>query len=278
MIRQVSDPPQPISRISDTRSEFQSPDDEDGRLQRLASGRRATEAADDPASVAISVMFAGELKGYYQASRNANDGVSVVNQAEAGLAQSAELLGRARALALRSGSGALNADQRAALDQEMATVVTEIGRISEATAFNGLKLLSGPSTELNFQVGINGQAPDQVSLSTVDASVSGLGLGTLDVSVPGGAQAALAQVDSALENLTRMRGDVGATGSRLANAQAGIKQAALSKAASLSRLQDADVALETSELASATVRQAARVAVTAQSNIGPALASRLLEG
>ena len=124
-------------------------------MERLSSGLRINSAKDDAAGLAISTRFDSQVRGLNQASRNANDGISLAQVAEGALGEMTNNLQRLRELAVQS-SNATNSDtDRAALDAEAQQLVAEIGRISDQTKFNGLELFTGEFEDQIFQVGAN---------------------------------------------------------------------------------------------------------------------------
>lgn len=141
-------------------------------LQRLSSGLRINSAKDDAAGLAISDRMTSQIRGLNQASRNANDGISLAQTAEGALAQTGDLLQRMRELSVQSANATNSSSDRAALQSEVNQLVEEIDRISSTTEFNGLKLLDGSFTAKSFQVGANNN-------QTIDVSISGAGASDL---------------------------------------------------------------------------------------------------
>lgn len=124
-------------------------------LQRLSSGLRINSAKDDAAGLAISERFTSQIRGLDQARRNANDGVSLAQTAEGALGQMGNLLQRVRELAVQSANGTNSASDRQSLNAEVAQMVSELDRFAQTTQFNGMNLLDGSFTSVNFQVGAN---------------------------------------------------------------------------------------------------------------------------
>lgn len=124
-------------------------------LQRLSSGLRINSAKDDAAGLAISERFTAQIRGLDQARRNANDGISLSQTAEAALQSSGDILQRIRELAIQSANATNSAGDRAALNAEVQQLTQELQRISTSAEFNGQKLLDGSFTAATFQVGAN---------------------------------------------------------------------------------------------------------------------------
>jgi len=134
-------------------------------LQRLSTGLRINSAKDDAAGLAISERMTSQIRGLNQASRNANDGVSLAQTAEGALGQTGDLLQRMRELSIQSANGTNSASDRAALQSEVDQLKQEINRVASTTEFNGLKLLDGNFTAQTFQVGANANQTIAVSIS-----------------------------------------------------------------------------------------------------------------
>jgi flagellin len=153
-------------------------------LEKLSSGLRINRAADDAAGLAISEGLRAQIGGLTVASRNAQDGISVIQTAEGSLTEVHSILQRMRDLAVQAGNDSNSTEARAAIATEANDLKAELGRISESTNFNGIKLLDNANT-LTFQVGADGDASSQIAVSLAGANVSdvvgGLGFGTTAV-------------------------------------------------------------------------------------------------
>src|SRR6185295_5738599 len=121
-------------------------------LQRLSSGLRINSAKDDAAGLAISERFTAQIRGLNQASRNANDGISLAQTAEGALGEISNNLQRIRELAVQSANATNSSTDRTALQNEVSQLVAEIDRVSSQTAFNGVKLIDGTFSAQAFQV------------------------------------------------------------------------------------------------------------------------------
>ena len=149
-------------------------------LQRLSSGLRINSAKDDAAGLAISERFTSQIRGLNQASRNANDGISLAQTAEGALAEVGNNLQRIRELAVQSANATNSASDRAALSSEVGQLISEINRVATQTEFNGTKLLDGSFSAKVFQVGANAGQTIAVS-NIVDTRSGSLGSYTLAV-------------------------------------------------------------------------------------------------
>ena len=124
-------------------------------IQRLSSGLRINSAKDDAAGLAISDRMNSQIKGMSQATRNANDGVSMAQTAEGALSSSGDMLQRIRELAVQSSNSSNSASDRKALQTEVTQLTSELNRVANTTEFNGTKLLDGSMGTANFQIGAN---------------------------------------------------------------------------------------------------------------------------
>jgi flagellin len=245
-------------------------------LARLSSGLRITRASDDAAGLAISERFRSEVRSLQQAQRNGMDGISMLQVAEGALNETSGLLVRMRELAIQSANGTLGAGERAVLDNEFQDLIVEIDRIAQVTEFNCTTLLNGAST-VTFQVGVNNTANDQISISGVDATATGVGVGALDVTTQGAAQSALATLDTAIDSVTSLRGGFGTAQNRLESTIRSIAVAVENTSAAESRIRDVDVASETAILTRNQVLQQAGISVLAQANVSTQSALSLLQ-
>ena len=251
--------------------------DLDSSLSKLSSGFRITKAGDDAAGLGISVNLQSQIRSYNQATRNAQDGISLVQTAEGALNETTNLLTRLRELAMQSASDGIGDTERGYIQDESDALVAELERIAQATEYNGTSLLNGAVT-LSFQVGIrNVAANDRIDVSTVDATTGTLGVDALDLSTAGGAQAALTDIDDALADVSAARATFGSVGNRLNSVVATIQTAAENLSAANSRIRDVDVAEETSKMSRSQVLLQAGVSVLAQANQMPQIALKLLQ-
>lgn len=246
-------------------------------LERLSSGLRITRASDDAAGLAISERFRAEIRSLGQAERNANDGVSLLQIAEGALNETSGILIRLRELAVQSANGTLGQGERDALNDEFQAQIAEINRIAAVTEFNGTTILNTTGTSITFQVGADNTTNDQITVTGVDATASGIGVSTLSVSSLAGAQAALSGLTTAINQVASLRGQFGAAQNRLESAIRSIQIAIENTSAAESRIRDVDVAAETAELTKNQVLQSAGISVLAQANTSTQSVLQLLQ-
>jgi flagellin len=247
-------------------------------LERLSSGVRINNAYDDAAGLAIADKLNRDVRVASQAVRNANDGISALAIGEKALGNVGSILSRLSELSSQSASGTITDTQRSAIQNEFTALLSEIGRISNVTTFNGVQLLSAGTT-VTLQVGLDGTSNSQIAFTTVDGTVSGIlsvSQTSIAASSQSSAQSALGLLTSAIANVAQTRGALGATESRLLQAVANLRIAKENFAAAEGRIRDADVAEETANLTRGSILRQAGVAVLAQANQQPSLALQLL--
>ena len=249
-------------------------------MQRLSSGLRINSAKDDAAGLAISDRMTSQIRGMNQAVRNANDGISFAQTAEGALGEMGNIMQRMRELAVQSANGSNATADRTAIHAEFSQLREEIDRIGKTTEFNGMKLLTGSfaSNGAKFQVGANAGTDSQIEIKIASVTNSAMGLTALTVSTDTGAGTAISTLDTALKTINETRGDLGAKQNRLESTIANLNNVSENLSAARSRIRDADIATETSEMTKMNILQQAGVSILAQANQSSSLALSLLQG
>lgn len=250
-------------------------------MARLASGYRINKSSDDAAGLAISENLKAQIRGFKQANRNANDGISMVQVAEGGLGEVANMLIRLRELSIQAASDTIGERERGMVDIEYQQLKEEIERTAQTTAFNGTSLLNGSGGILDFQIGNNNDPMnDRISFNAEDKNVSLMALGVQEISAATKTQAqeSLTFIDDALNYISTMRADLGALQGRLQTTSSVLMTADENYSAANSRIRDADIAAESTNLAKNNVLQQAATAVLSQANQSQALALKLING
>ena len=240
--------------------------------ERLSSGKRINSAKDDAAGLQISSRLTSQINGLNQASRNANDGISLAQTAEGALDEYTNAIQRMRTLAVQSSNGSNNTADRTALNKEFQELSTELARISSQTSFGGVKLLDGSYSE-SFQVGSDAGQLIGVYIST---NFGGIVTNTTTVATFDKAQSAITKMDSALATVTAARADLGAKQNRFSSVIRSNDNTAQNVSASRSRIEDSDYAAESAILARNSVLQQASSSMLAQANQQPQIALSLL--
>jgi flagellin len=243
---------------------------------RLSSGFRVNSAADDAAGLGISESMKAQIRSYAVAERNANDAISMTQTAEASLGEMHDILGRMRELAMQAANGSMGSNDRGYLDTEFGQLKDELTRIQGSTKFNGNELVGNAVTSVTFQVGLNNEANDQITVN-----FGGLTLGAIisaNVTTADGALAALAVIDNGISTVSTSRSSFGSVMNRMDVTIASIQTMRINLTAANSRIRDVDVADETAKLSKNQVLTQAGVSILAQANQIPQSAMMLLGG
>jgi flagellin len=243
-------------------------------FERLSSGKRINSAKDDAAGLQISSRLTSQINGLNQASRNANDGISVAQTAEGALDEYTNTLQRMRTLTVQSLNDSNSAADRTALDSEFTELESELTRISTDTGFAGQKLLDGTFTGKNFQVGADAGQRIELTISKNFAASSILP--SAGIATGSAASGALVKLDTALASVNTTRADLGAKQNRFASIVRSNENTAQNLSSSRSRIEDTDYAAESAALARSTVLQQASSSMLAQANQQPQIALSLL--
>ena len=273
--------------------------------QRLASGLRINSAKDDAAGLQISDRLTSQINGLNQGNRNTNDGIALAQTIEGALDETTNMLQRIRTLAVQSANGTNTADDREALQQEVASLSKEITRIASQTTFAGQAILDGADVGLipddgkvTFQVGAN--AGDTLALTWTNAfNISGIAeyltvtltgtngfVSTVDdkgndvfvwsVETVDLANATLANIDAFIQAVDSKRSELGAIQNRMESTIRNQANIAENESDARSRIRDTDFASETAALTQNNIIQQASQSVLAQANQRPTIALSLL--
>ncbi|WP_217924377.1 flagellin [Miltoncostaea oceani] len=249
-----------------------------GTMERLSSGLRINRAADDAAGLAVSEEMRTQIRGMNVASRNALDGVSLVQVADGALGGVSDMLQRVRDLAVQAANGTLTDLQRNNLDREVQSITSEIGRVASDTEFNGIKILSGSvataASAVTLQVGANGAQVIAFTIGTMSAS--DLGVSGIAVSTAASATAAIASIDAAIRSVNSQRASMGAIQNRLEQTIGRLELTSENLQAAESRIRDADMAMEMIDFTRNQILQQSGTAMLAQANQAPQSILQLL--
>jgi flagellin len=243
--------------------------DETKSLERLSSGSRINSASDDAAGLAIATKLKAETTSMRQATRNANDGISFVQAAEGGLGEVSNILIRLRELGIQSSSDTVGEDERQFMDIEYQQLTDEVDRIASSTKFNGKDLLNGEGADvLDFHIGTSASEENtiQFDTSSTNATSSNLGISGTGVMEKGDALGSLANIDEAINLVSGQRANLGAIQGRLQTSVNNLENQTVSLEQARSVIQDADIAEESSKLASASIVKSAAISTLSQAN------------
>lgn len=252
-------------------------------MEKLSSGLRINRAADDAAGLSISEKMRGQIRGLKQASRNAQDGISLIQTAEGALNETHSILQRMRELTVQAGNLGTNQEEDlTAIQDEINQLVSEIDGISKRTAFNGKTLMDGTwssASVLTFQIGANGQ--QAMTLNINDMSATGLSIPATTIDVRSFTSstdfdAAVSLIDGAIESVSAERSKLGATQNRLEHTINNLNNAAENLQTAESRIRDVDMAAEMMEFTKSNILNQAATAMLAQANMAPQSVLQLL--
>jgi len=254
----------------------------DQTLERLSSGQRINHAGDDAAGLAISENLRAQIRGYGQAERNCLDGISLVQVAEGAMGEIANMLIRLRELGVQAASDTVGPRERGFMNTEFQQLLSEIDRIAQSTKFNGVPLLNGSAGIFEVQIGTgNDPLIDRVKLFdaySADINIVSLGLNLASIEDKSSSQNSLSSIDQALNRISTVRAGFGAMQNRL---QSVVNNLLISKenlSSANSRIRDADLAEETTNLTKNQILMQSGVSVLGQANSSIKTALSLLGG
>ena len=261
-------------------------------MARLSTGKRINSASDDAAGVAISSRLSAEIRGTDQAIRNSLDGQALIDTAEGAHKEIENILQRMREVAVQSANVTKNGQDRANLQAEMASMVTEIDRIAGTTTWAGANLMDATAgTTFSFQVGAATGAKNQIAVSIGSMSATGLGVGDGTASVVKvndtvaddgsgdvNARTGIDLIDTAIKDVNIQRSKLGAISNRLNHTVNNLTNISSNLSAAKGGIEDADFALETTNLAKNQILQQASTAMLAQANASKQNVLSLLQG
>lgn len=240
-------------------------------MEKLSSGFRINRAADDAAGLSISEKMRSQIKALNQSSRNAQDGVSLVQTAEGAMTEISDMLTRAKELMTEAANGTYNSTDIKAITKEYKELQAAIDDIAEKTTFNGIKMLDGTNVSgVSIQYG--GKDGDSLTIDAVNVKSATLGLtATPDTAITTNAQAAteLNLIDTAIEKVNEARSDFGAKQNRLEHTQRNLDATAENLQSAESRIRDVDMAKEMSEYTKNNILSQAATSMLAQANQQP---------
>lgn len=248
-------------------------------MAQVSTGSRITKAGDDAAGLAISENLKSQIRSYGQATRNANDGISMIQTAEQSMGEISNIITRLRELGIQAGSDTVGVQERSFIQKEVDSLKAEIQRVAESTTFGSRKLLDGTGGTYDIHVGTGAnEKTDWISYdsSTTNVTTDNLALSDLDYSTKEGARVGLAALDKAQGEVNGSRANLGAMQNRLTSTVDVINTMNENMSAANSRIRDTDVAASSSDLARNNVMLQGTTAALAQANQMPMMALKLL--
>ena len=249
-------------------------------LEKLSSGLKINRAGDDAAGLAISEKMRGQIRGLDTASKNALDGISLIQTAEGALNETHSILQRMRELTVQAANDTNETTDRGQLQLEIGQLVTEINRISTTTQFNGKTLLSGAystaGSGLNFQIGANSSQSIELLIGNMGASA--LNVSGIDLALSHGAiTSQITRIDTAINMVSTQRAKLGAVQNRLEHTINNLGTASENLSGAESRIRDVDMAKEMMEFTKNNILSQAAQSMLAQANQQPQGVLQLLQ-
>ncbi|WP_143316415.1 flagellin [Clostridium sp. HBUAS56017] len=245
-------------------------------MEKLSSGLRINRAGDDAAGLSISEKMRSQIRGLDQASRNSQDGVSMVQTAEGALNETHNILQRMRELSVQASNDTNVTKDRDSIAAEVDALQQEISRIATQTEFNTKTLFSDTSTPVTLQVGANSGQTISVTFSSMTSDSLGVSAISAQMSTQGSATAAISTIDIAIEKVSTERSKLGAVQNRLEHTIANVDNASENLQAAESRVRDVDMAKEMMSYSKNNILQQAAQAMLAQANQQPQNVLQLL--
>lgn len=243
-------------------------------MEKLSSGLRINRAGDDAAGLSISEKMRGQIRGLEQASRNAQDGISLIQTAEGALNETHSILQRMRELSVQAANGTLATEDKAAIKAEGDELIAEITNISVNTKFNGVELIGSGAADIKIQIGANASEELTLKLSSTKADATTLGVNALDVSA---GTASTTTIETAIGKVSTARAYLGANQNRLEHTITNLNTSAENLTASESRIRDVDMAKEMMNFSKNNILSQAAQAMLAQANSQPQGVLQLLK-
>ncbi|WP_149095583.1 flagellin [Paenibacillus terrae] len=244
-------------------------------IEKLSSGLRINRAGDDAAGLAISEKMRGQIRGLDMASKNAQDGISLIQTAEGALNETHSILQRVRELSVQSANDTNTDVDRKELQKEVAELTTEVNRISTDTEFNTKKLLDGAGvSNAVFHIGAN--IDQNIKLSIGNMGAASLGIDTVNIDTQTGANAAISVLDAAITKVSSERAKLGANQNRLEHTINNLGTTSENLSAAESRVRDVDMAKEMMNQTKNNILAQASQAMLAQANQQPQAVLQLL--
>lgn len=237
--------------------------------EKLSSGYKINRAADDAAGLSISEKMRNQIRGLNKASDNAQDGISLVQTAEGALNEVHSMLQRMSELSVQAANGTNATTDRAALNDEVKQLKTEIKRVASTTQFNKMDILKGDfsSTEnKTLQVGANQAQTITIEISALTAVVDAAISDDLAIGTASAAQSSISRVQSAIEALSKTRSKLGALQNRLEHTVANLDNISENTQSAESRIRDTDMAEEMVQYSKNNILQQAGQSMLAQAN------------
>lgn len=239
-------------------------------MERLSSGLRINRAADDAAGLSISEKMRGQIRGLQQASRNAQDGISLIQTAEGNFNEVSAMLVRIKELATQAANGIYNADDLNSINAEVGELSAQITDIKSNSEFNGINLLNGNSgSNITLQIGENSTQKLVLDVTKFDLTAVAAAVSGYDLTASGAAATIMDGIETQINAVSAARSYLGASQNRLEHTIKNLDVYAENLQASESRVRDADMAKEMMDLTKQNILMQASQSMLAQANQTP---------
>ncbi len=246
--------------------------------QRLSSGLRINSAADDPSGLGIAQALTSQINGDTVASNNnIQQAQSMLKVVDAGLSQIGDILQRQRELAVQANNSALSTSEANALQSEFSSLNTAIDNIANGSTFNGKVLLDGSAGNITIQIGAQQSQTTTLALNVDFRSTGTLNTSGENISTTAGAQNAQNVLDTAIDTLNTDRAQFGAKAQELDYLKGALDSTIIANTDARSRITDADVASEVSNLVRQQLLQQAGTSALSSANFAPQFVLSLLK-
>jgi flagellin len=246
---------------------------------KISSGDRIIRSADDPAGLAISEKMKSKIRSNYQAERNTNDSVSLLQVAEGSLNVIQNMAIRLRELAMQSSTDTVSDMDRLVVDREFQHLKSEISRLTVSTSFNGHNIINDKNSVYDLQIGINGNSVEdriKYDMSKVMDMSNNFGIGYVNLKSRDSSHESLAAIDGMMVQISSSRAELGSMGNRMNSIIQNLQIGRENLSASNSKIRDADVALESSKMLISKMAENASASMLKMSNDQPGLILKLI--
>lgn len=256
-----------LSAMNNTRSSESTNSAKAKSNEKLSSGQKINRGADDAAGLAISEKMLRQIFALSKATANAQDGISSIQTADGALNQVNDMLNRMNELGVKAGNETMGEEERYSIQAEMNALRSEVDRIAETTTFNDQKLLDGSFRGKKLQVGSEASSENQIDLNIGNMNWNSISANsTVNIGSRDDLALTMEGIRSALQNVSTMRADMGATQNRLGNTISNLRNATENTTAANSAIRDTNMATEMVNNASKNILARTQDAILAQAN------------
>ena len=251
----------------------------DKSIERMASGSKVNESADDPFAYSKSERLRAQLRGVIQSKNNASEGVSLLQVADSSLEEVQNILIRMRELALGAANNIMGSEERSYINREYISLREELKRIQKATSYNEIDLLGGQNKDISIQVNLSQSEHDEVKLDMQELKISTKEWGFDKISIDNTAQAKLLipNISKAMNDVLNQRATLGTAMNRLESTMTSLSHTVENLKLDQSDLIDVDVASESIEFTKKNILMKAGISILAQTRNLSDMALKLLE-